>query len=277
LSHSQTRKDKTLEAILKTLDTLHQKVDQLGLDLSRPVEMPTTEAVMPPPAFSRRRFRTKTPDTSQPHSHGDTSLASFDVPGSEVLRIMSWPAVEQLLRSDLDEIYRWEKDYNSTEDWLAEITDAFGRPLTVESRVDIITDGTAYFQAPDSRILHLHDGEIDELLGAYFSSFYYIYPVVDEDQFREKDLPQVKSSSFAETDERSPLVLLVLALGSVAQQGTIGDAIFEPPPSGRATGVKGGTVQAPPGITFLQEALRRMGLQLPKFSIPLLQCYLLAA
>jgi uncharacterized membrane protein (UPF0127 family) len=44
--------------------------------------------------------------------------------------------------------------------------------------------------------------------------------------------------------------------------------------SGRDTGVRGGTIRNPPGLLFVNEAQRRMGILMTQHSLILLQCYL---
>lgn len=264
------RKDKTLQEILSTLEVLHQKVDQLRAD--KAVDKQVQGQI---DALIAGRQR-----STYSQSLSTRSFPSFDLPnpsGSEVQRILTWPAVERLLRSDLDEIHHWEHNYSSTEEWLARITEDFDRPLIVDGRVDIVTENSApYFQESSSQTLPLSNDDIEELTSAFFSSFHCIYPILDREHFYNTILPQAKLRRFEETDESSPLVLLVLALGSVAQQGTVGEPIFEES-SGRRTGVKGGDVQSPPGLKLLHEALRRMGMLLSRCSLALLQCHLLTA
>ena len=214
------------------------------------------------------------PDISEPIQH---PMSSFHVPQQnigEVQRVLSWPAVEQLLQCELDELHLWDASL-SPEVWLAKIADDFGHPLVLEGRIDIVCENTSsHSEMP--RAVFLDKRSIQELCGAFFASFHCLYPILDQSYFEHTLLPQIIETSFSESDEASALVLLVLALGSVAQQGSVGLPVIETT-DGRPMGVKGGSVDCPPGLVFLYEALRRMGVHLSACSLTMLQSYILAA
>lgn len=71
------------------------------------------------------------------------------------------------------------------------------------------------------------------------------------------------------------LFLLILALGSVAEEGYSSDPCIDE--QGRDTGVRGGTLERPPGHVFLCEAKRRLGISSTVWNLGTLQCYILLA
>lgn len=256
-----------MQEILATIKALNRKIDQIGeatelMRLARQTEYSTSAKVV------------SQPDISEPIQH---PMSSFHVPQQnigEVQRVLSWPAVEQLLQCELDELHLWDASL-SPEVWLAKIADDFGHPLVLEGRIDIVCENTSsHSEMP--RAVFLDKRSIQELCGAFFASFHCLYPILDQSYFEHTLLPQIIGTSFSESDEASALVLLVLALGSVAQQGSVGLPVIETT-DGRPMGVKGGSVDCPPGLVFLYEALRRMGVHLSACSLTMLQSYILAA
>jgi hypothetical protein len=159
------------------------------------------------------------------------------------------------------------------EKWLDQVTNEFENPLLITDRVDVVYVTKVSVEATGNKAIYLTDDVISDLCAAYFSLFYHLYPIVDRNHFYLEMLPRVCRESFSESDEASALVLLVLALGSVAQEGAGGRAVADPE-SGRDTGVRGGTIRNPPGLLFVNEAQRRMGILMTQHSLVLLQCYL---
>jgi hypothetical protein len=109
----------------------------------------------------------------------------------------------------------------------------------------------------------------------YFETFHCSYPVLDRSHFFSTILPQVCSQSFSEANSRSALVLLVIALGVLAQEGAVGDPILDE--AGWQTGIRGGSVERPPGLMFLNEARRKMGVALTEWNLDNLLSYILCA
>jgi hypothetical protein len=216
----------------------------------------------------------------QPGSSGQAQQrpSPFHLPSqrlAEVQRILSWPAVEKLLQCELNDLQLWESATLRPEAWLSKITEDFGHPLTLEDRITISCEPT--FSRPSMPgVTHLDRGTISELCEAFFASFHCLYPILDQTYFESTLLPQVIDHSFSESDQASSLVLLVLALGSVAQQGSIGLPVVDGT-NGRPTGIKGGSAESPPGLVFIHEALRRVGLHLSACNLIMLQTYILTA
>lgn len=257
-----------MQEILATVKALHRKMDQIGEATKLKGGPQSTENKTSAAAFSQ-------PYISNPTRH---PTSSFHIPQqrlAEVQRVLSWPAVERLLECELGELQFWENASLSPEAWLIQNAEDYGHPLVLEERVDILTE-TSPSQRHTPRTMLLDTRNIHELCGAFFASFHYLYPILDQSYFEDTLLPQVIESSFSEADETSALVLLVLALGSVAQQGSVGPPVIEET-NGNCTGIKGGSVDSPPGLVFLYEALRRMGIHLSICSLTMLQCYILSA
>lgn len=274
------RKDKTLQDILAKLEALQFKVDQLrrlnivgkapGKELILSSNTPGSEDSSLAASSSRPSFARSMPPT-------------FEVPyrsSAEIHRLLSLPAIEKLISNDLGDFNPRKDVYPTSEIWLDHISKDLAKPIVAAERINIAIVDTPYFLSPNplgpTGPYLLSSGTVDELVTAFFSSFNYHYPLLDREHFNVVVLPKVKSENFDEELEESSLALLVLALGTIAQQGTIGEDVLEYPES-QPTGVKGGSVKSPPGIVYLHEALRRLGLLMSSCSLPMVQCHILVA
>ena len=147
--------------------------------------------------------------------------------------------------------------------------------LPVDWSMDIFYTETGDLNLERGRSITLNKEYVESLCVAYFQSFHCIYPILDRHYFYAELLPQVCRQSFSEAYEGSALVLLVLALGSVAQEGATGSSLVDE--AGRETGIRGGTALRPPGLLFLNEAKRRLGVALTSWTLNNLQCCILFA
>ncbi len=280
------------------MESLHQKLDDVLLQISSPVASEDSSAERCEKSLIKRA--TKSPEdrtvdaalmlysTNSAHISTTAStssppvpprLRSFQVPPrqiSEGHRLLAWPAVQQLLQRDLAELPHWGGATKGTEKWLIEISADFGTSLPTDWNIDIFYTADGFLNLKRGRSISLTKSFIESLCSAYFQTFHCTYPILDRHHFYSKVLPRVCSQSFDEADEGSALVLFVLALGAIAQEGSLGSPIVEEP-SGRQTGIRGGTVQRPPGLVFLNEAKRRLGFALTQWNLNNLQSFILSA
>ncbi|KAL3422158.1 hypothetical protein PVAG01_06314 [Phlyctema vagabunda] len=190
-----------------------------------------------------------------------------------VHRVLAWPAVQKLLRYDGAEMTHWEGDYKDTEHWLLGISKDFGVPLLLDWPVDIYYSDAGMLNLERGRSIALNKEYVENLCQKYFDSFHCTYPILDRKYFLEQVLPPVLQTSFSEAQDGTCLVLLVLALGSIAQEGVTGTSIVDQ--SGKHTGIRGGTVERPPGLIYLNEARRRFGINITNWNLTNLQTSIL--
>jgi hypothetical protein len=121
--------------------------------------------------------------------------------------------------------------------------------------------------------------QIVDLCNLYFNTFNFLYPFLDRGVFFSSTLPGALAltppsppgfpppgfpqqgsqsppsppSPPQKTEEKTTVLLLVLALAHVAQEGSFGEAV----PG--TTGVRGGTKERPPGVEWFDAARRRLG------------------
>lgn len=292
-----TRKDATLQQILRTLDSLNLKMDRIlssGGDPSLPPNMQkditestlemvasavsaSTPREMDRLTFSSSYYGPLFPSSGSSPQGTPTSLKSFQVPapqGKDTDNILAWPAVQAILERDGIKPSQWNPQSQGTENWLTSISTEFPK-LAVDRPVDILYSDLGVLVLRGSPSIHLNKSYIESLCTAYFQSFHCVYPMLDPDQFYHDLLPKVCDQSFSEECEESALVLMVLAIGSVAQEGAAGSPVVDE--AGRETGVRGGTLVRPPGHLFLTEAKRRMGLGFTYWNLNNLQCTILFA
>lgn len=192
----------------------------------------------------------------------------------EARRLLSWPAVRKILQNDLAKIPTWNGEHDGGEKWLSKISQACENPLPSDepmSFVFVVGNGP---QSWEPNTVVLTTNTIEDLCQTYFRSFHCIFPILDAHHFYAVTLPQAYGASFHQYDGCSTLVLLVLALGAVAQEAASGDPIVEEA-TGRRTGIRGGTPHRTPGLIFLNEARRRMGIMIAAYDLIVLQCFIL--
>lgn len=105
---------------------------------------------------------------------------------------------------------------------------------------------------------------------AYFDTFNRLYPIMDRDLFQAEILSSVASSGFSE-GTNATLAFLVMALGEVAIAGIQGNPLTP------RSGVKGGTLERPPGLALFNEARKRLGFCLTQCSIENVQVFSLVS
>lgn len=108
----------------------------------------------------------------------------------------------------------------------------------------------------------------------YFDTFNLIYPFMDRQNFISDTLTKVHSEGF-DGDADSVIALLVFALGELAQQGMRGEPIEVY--NGRPSGLRGGTLEKPPGLGLFNEARSRLGYVVADMELENVQIFLLSA
>jgi hypothetical protein len=112
------------------------------------------------------------------------------------------------------------------------------------------------------------------LATSYFDTFNLIYPFMDRQNFISDTLTKVHSEGF-NGDADSVIALLVFALGELARQGIRGDPIEGY--NGRPSGLRGGTLEKPPGLGLFNEARSRLGYVVADMELENVQVFLLSA
>lgn len=288
------RKDDTLNQILHTLDSLNLKLDRawspeplppLGRQKpSHGADLMRIENTVGTPGERERSYLASLSTTNSGFASATsefqnipTRLKSFQVPpdrNTEVHKLLAWPAVQTILKCDGADLSEWDDPSQGPENWLVGISMDVPT-LPVDWSTDIFYNESGDLNFKRGRSITLNKEYVESLCVAYFQSFHCIYPILDRYDFYAELLPQVCRQSFSEAYEGSALVLLVLALGSVAREGATGSPLVDE--AGRTTGIRGGTVLRPPGLLFLNEAKRRLGLMHTSWTLNNLQCHILFA
>lgn len=162
--------------------------------------------------------------------------------------LLSWPAVQALLdRRRVPESQSFDGG-RGAESWLMHIC-ADVPNLVVDRPIDIRCSEFGVLVLPpfpnDNLVAHLTRAYVEHISEEYFRTFHYYYPILDISHFHYYLLPRVLTESSHESSDNFTLVLLILALGSVAKEGLTSDSFIDE--AGRDTGVKGGTIERPPG------------------------------
>lgn len=114
---------------------------------------------------------------------------------------------------------------------------------------------------------------MQSLSKAYFDTINLSYPLLNRQSFMSETLHLLFNNGFDQS-MASTVAFLVFALGEVALAASDGLPVHVY--SGRASGVKGGSKERPPGLELFNEARRRMGFNLTECSLENVQIFALA-
>ncbi|KAI2771556.1 hypothetical protein F4815DRAFT_496874 [Daldinia loculata] len=268
-----TKKDKTLVEILERLKslegglrTLDGKVDSLNARGTLPLSIYGPIQSNPPPASLDPGPPSPWPPTNVHLQPSAIPLASpRDVQYvSATHRMLSWPFIQQLLENKVPSL-----DLTSLEkDGAAMLLGLQGTSLSLQVPSPSQVEG---LQAGG---LSLNWETMQRLTKSYFDTFNLIYPIMDRQVFLSEVLPAMASHGFDESSS-STLTCLVFALGEVAISAVQGAPLGTH--KGRPSGIRGGTMERPPGLLFFNEARKRMGFNLTECSLENVQIFALAA
>ena len=204
---------------------------------------------------------------------------AFTVPSqntTESQGFLAWPEVRRLLQINTS-LPQWNSIEKTAEQWLVDVSGQFGHDLPIDKHMKIrFTDIDELAEGQGQEFKFLSRSYVELSCEVYFESFHTIYPILDAQQFSTTTLPRICNNSFDEGDEGSAIVLAVIALGELAHEGATGEPVVNEA-GHTASGVRGGTVSRPPGLSLIHEAQRRLGLMFTKWTLASLQCHILMA
>ncbi|RGP70485.1 hypothetical protein FSPOR_4060 [Fusarium sporotrichioides] len=283
--NSVHRKDKTLVEILDRLKSVESKIDHIGLrenitpavfNTSQPSSVyPTNTPLLVDPESQDSLPGTSIPPAS-PASSRDTGGYRYD---SSVSKVSEWPVVRHMFESLGQKPPSPVGEIPKLPWGLRESTITL--PLDGLQPVGISGNSTLqlplHLSASASSLSHNPpsvDWEtVQRLSKGYFDVINTFYPIMDRQWFNSDTLGSIISNGFHEGVIPS-LVLLVLALGEVAlTTSEVSISAYKQRPSG----IKGGTIDRPPGLSYFNEARKRMGFALSEVSLENVQMLALAA
>ncbi|KAI6087819.1 hypothetical protein F4821DRAFT_99964 [Hypoxylon rubiginosum] len=283
-----TKKDKTLVEILERLKNLEGnlrnldgKVDSLSSRGTLPLSIYGPLHTNPPPVALDASRSSAWPAGN---IHLQTPASPRDVQYvSATHKMLSWPFIQQILenKNPNTDLPRLEKD------GAAMLLGLQGRPATLPRSmydpVNLSSEGTtiplqvasgSQVEGMQASGLSMTWETMQRLSKSYFDTFNLIYPIMDRQLFQTEVLPAIASHGFDESSS-STLACLVFALGEVAMSAVQGAPITSY--KGRPSGIRGGTLERPPGLLFFNEARKRMGFNLTECSLENVQMFALAA
>lgn len=287
LLNSPHRKDKTLVEILDRLKTVESKIDNLGLrDTTAPPVFSTSQAATAYPASAPLLVDPETQDPLPGASLPSTSPTPSHQAGgyrydSSVSKMLEWPVMRQMFETfgqkppsplgkhDIPALPRGLRDSS-----IALPSEGL-RPVGLSSNaslqvpLQLVGSTSAISLSPPSV-----DWEtMQRLSKGYFDVINFLHPIMDRQWFSSNTLTSILNNGFQE-GAISSLVLLVLALGEVAlTTSEVPISAYKQRPSG----IKGGTIDRPPGLGYFNEARKRMGFALSEVSLENIQMFALAA
>ncbi|KAJ4259445.1 Zn(2)-C6 fungal-type domain-containing protein [Fusarium falciforme] len=282
-----TKKDKTLVEILDRLKTVESKIDNLGLrETTTPPLFSTSQSATAYPASTPLLVDPETQDPLPGASLPSTSPTPSHQGGgyrydSSVSRMLEWPFMRQMFESlgQKPPSPLGEHDIPAFPRGLRDSSIA----LPSEGLQPVGLSGNASLQVPlqltgSPSALNLSPPSVDwetmqRLSKGYFDVINFLHPIMDRQWFNSNTLTSILNNGFQE-GAISSLVLLVLALGEVAlTTSEVPISAYKQRPSG----IKGGTIDRPPGLGYFNEARKRMGFALSEVSLENIQMFALAA
>lgn len=194
--------------------------------------------------------------------------------------MLAWPAVQHVLAhahpSNATDLHRSERDGSAFILSLQETTpklpldEALAHHPFLGSQTQATgTGGGAGVAFPE-----LTKDIMLKLATSYFDTFNLIYPFMDRQSFLSDTLSKVCSEGF-NGDTESVIALLVFSLGELAMSGSRGQPmdIYQ----GRASGMRGGSANRPPGLALFNEARKRIGFVMTDCDLENVQIFSLSA
>ncbi|KAK8019640.1 hypothetical protein PG990_004778 [Apiospora arundinis] len=293
-----TKKDKTLVEILDRLKSLEHKVENIGqggsnyspasgYETRSPNPRGPTPIILAPDA--RDQVRTGQWPSSDVHppaplGHASPRQAHYSY-SSATYKVLSWPFVQQFLGSSKKTATMVEPLVKKN--GAAVMLDLHARATPLPQDTFEMAASRRGSMAPSIEVplrnplggLHMDPmsfswENMHRLSKAYFDTFNLLYPFMDRAQFQTEILSAVATNGFDES-LNSTLACLVLALGEVAISGIQGNPLTTN--MGRPSGIKGGSLERPPGLAFFNEARKRMGFNLTQCSLENVQVFSLAS
>jgi hypothetical protein len=267
--------------ILDRLKSLEGKVDQLptrtglptgfGPAQPSPTSQPSLSTDVDDPNFSshRRSQQTSTSGRSQPYRHSPAAH-----------KILTWPAIQQMLLhylpTNIGDLKTLEPDGTALVVRVSKgfPTFALDEGLQEQPFLGMQTQSTRNAGGARVTFPNLTMENMDRLATSYFNTFNLLYPFMDRQNFFLDILAKVQSEGFS-GDTDSVIALLIFALGELAIQGSRGDPVDVE--NGRRSGVRGGSLSRPPGLSYFNEALKRIGFVLTSVELENVQIFSLAA
>lgn len=228
--------------------------------------------VLPPLAALRPQPGPPSPPGSQPATYVYTS---------SIHKMLAWPVVQQLLESFIPKPSSHAPQGGPANlEFPLRLNDQPLPNYGLES-LNSSRPSMGIHQLQVSGSLHelplsptsLNWETLKRLSKNFFDTFNLMFPIIDRDAFNNNILPDIVSEGL-EDSMKGTLACLVFALGDVAYSGSQGIPLGAY--AGRPSGVKGGSVDKPPGLAFFNEARKRMGFSFADCTLESVQMFALA-
>ncbi|KAI9712056.1 MAG: hypothetical protein M1820_001765 [Bogoriella megaspora] len=277
-----TKKDKTLVEILDSLQRMELKLDRLN---STDPTSSTSSQMDPAAAISSRGLSTVagTPAGIDAGSKYATEAFIEPKPNRHVTaphKVLLWPAIWTLLINSghpvAQDVQRISQEGTP---WILKL-DMLKHQSTLPVNVSLESkDGPKYGvdSTIERRVLFptLTQELMERYAVYYFDSYNVLYPLLDKEDFQRQHFWKVVQNGYGDGDISSVLCLLVFALGKVAEDGLYGRPLNRS--DGQPSGLRGGSIQFPPGLDIFNEARRRLGFVALECTLESIQALMLTA
>ncbi|KAF7906480.1 hypothetical protein EAF00_000759 [Botryotinia globosa] len=282
-----TKKDKTMVEILdrvKNIESILEQFPQLSTGIAefKPSQTPLTHSSLNDPLSFKPEGHTFATSFSHPNeiNTGRIHTNSIYRHYTASHKILLWPAIQQLLLQVAPSNNGNGKFLERGSVFMLRIQ-ASRPPLSLD--IDLQEKPFVGMQSLASRVVGgsrttfpgLSQEAMLQLAVSYFDTFNFLYPFMDRQTFLSDTLVKVVSEGF-DGDMESVIALLIFALGEVALEGSCGSPvdIYQARPSG----IRGGSGPSkPPGLSFFNEAMKRIGCVLTECSLENVQMFCLTA
>ena len=262
-----SRKDKTMVHILESLARLENKFDNLSMGPSGGSSSPSdayspairvNDSRMSQSMSGQMRETDKDNRTAQLLGSLQERYQHLTVPH----KVMLWPAIYvHLISSGIPAASDLQHVLQEGTPWFIRQElhkHPQGLPINLGLPCFAISSEGSQQRHPTSVAFPtLSIPQIKEYTEAYFNTFNVLLPLLNKETFMDETVAALLRDGYADGDQGAVLALLVFALGQVAIEGVHGRpiSVHDTQPSG----LRGGSVEHPPGLAIFNEARRRIG------------------
>lgn len=251
-----SRKGDTLSEILSLLRRVNSNVDNIasrGLnDGESTGQHPVQRNIIISPdndtTEADKTFQLQPSDSIIPPQDNEVSLVPGYYHSTAAHRLMEWPFIYQQLQN-LPLSTRIISPGNGVDWFLSVYSDQTSIPLSADETFPETTN-------PVSALRGIPYGDIVMWVDMYFDTFNFIHPLLDRSLFFQETLPiatNTKTVVKPDTARKNiMLALLVIALGQMALEGTIGKKKITEKEVDQG-------YEHPPGLVYFNEVRKRIG------------------
>ena len=265
--------------ILKSLHRLEEKFDTLSIapgPITPQTDQQQSHVVVSPKSTAGRSTRSSNAQ-SDTHTVYPRELQRSLYHLTAAHQVLLWPSVYMglvnLIPDLVPELYHLLQDGTP---WLTHIElEKHPDPLPCDPSTRSLLATSPSLRTSKLPFLGLTIEDVGIYTNAYFDTFNLVLPILNRDSFVREVVEPMIRNGYSAGDASACIGLMVFALGQVAVDGVHGSPLCHL--DGVPSGLRGGSLVAPPGLRIFNEARNLFGFVMSQCSLENVQIYLLQA